>query len=150
MPYPNSKAQINWLPDLLDGVHTLEILAKDASGNFFDSTSSRSTFSVFNEFDLTQVFNYPNPFTNDTHFTFELRGSELPDGLNIKVYTIAGRLIWDYEVPTSDMTPGFNRIHWNGKDQDGDDIANGVYLYKVNAKFKDETKSITQKLARVR
>jgi hypothetical protein len=149
-PYPNSKAQINWLPDLNDGEHTLEILAKDASGNFFDSTSSRSTFSVFNEFDLIRVFNYPNPFTNDTHFTFELRGSELPDRVNIKVYTIAGRLIWDYEVPASDMTPGFNRIHWNGKDQDGDDIANGVYLYKVNAKFKDETKSITQKLARVR
>ena len=148
-PYPDSKVEINWLPELTDGEHTIEILAKDASGNFFDSTSSRSAFSVFNEFDLTQVFNYPNPFTNETYFTFQLRGAELPDGVNIKVYTIAGRLIWHFEVPVSDMTPGFNKIYWNGKDQDGDDVANGVYLYKVIASFKDETKSVTQKLARV-
>ena len=72
------------------------------------------------------------------------------DALNIKIYTIAGRLIWDYEVPTGDMTPGFKKIHWNGKDQDGDEIANGVYLYKVIAKFPDKTKAVTQKLARVR
>jgi hypothetical protein len=149
-PHPNSKTEIHWTPELPDGEHILEILAKDASGNFFDSTSSRSTFSIFNEFDLLQVYNYPNPFNNDTYFTFELRGAELPDKVNIKVYTIAGRLIWDYEIPKSDMSPGFNKIYWNGKDQDGDDIANGVYLYKVIAKFKDESKSITQKLARVR
>ena len=148
-PYPNSKVEINWLPQLSDGDHTLEILAKDASGNFFDSTSSRSLFSVYNEFDLTQVFNYPNPFTNDTYFTFLLRGAELPDEVKIKIYTIAGRLIWDFEVPNSEMTPGFNRIYWDGKDQDGDDVANGVYLYKVIASYKDETKTVTQKLARV-
>jgi hypothetical protein len=149
-PYPNSKAEIHWTPELPDGEHILRVNAKDASNNPFDSTSSISLFSVFNEFDITRVFNYPNPFTNDTHFTFELRGSELPDRVNIKVYTIAGRLIWDYEVPASDMDPGFNKIYWSGRDQDGDEVANGVYLYKVIAKFKDETKSVTQKLARVR
>ncbi|MFB3056921.1 MAG: FlgD immunoglobulin-like domain containing protein, partial [Ignavibacteriaceae bacterium] len=149
-PYPDSRAEIHWTPELPDGKHKLEILAKDASGNFFDTTSSRTTFFVFNESDLTDVFNYPNPFTNETNFTFSLRGTELPEEVNIKVYTIAGRLIRDIDLPVSDLTIGFNKIYWNGRDQDGDEIANGVYLYKVIAKFTDKTKAITQKLARVR
>jgi len=45
----------------------LEILAKDASGNFFDSTLSRSVFNVFNNPDLLQVYNYPNPFSDNTY-----------------------------------------------------------------------------------
>jgi len=149
-PYPDSRVEIHWTPELPDGKHKLEILAKDASGNFFDTTSSRTTFFVFNESDLTDVFNYPNPFTNETNFTFSLRGTELPEEVNIKVYTIAGRLIRDIDLPVSDLTIGFNKIYWNGRDQDGDEIANGVYLYKVIAKFTDKTKAITQKLARVR
>jgi Peptidase family C25/Propeptide_C25/CARDB len=149
-PYPNSKSEIHWTPELPDGKHKLEILAKDASGNFFDSTSSRTTFFVFNESDLTDVYNYPNPFNNETSFTFALRGTEIPEEVKIKVYTIAGRLIKDFKISVTDLTIGFNKVYWNGKDQDGDDIANGVYLYKVIAKFPDKTKSVTQKLARVR
>jgi hypothetical protein len=149
-PYPDSRVEIHWTPDLPDGEHKLEILAKDASGNFFDTTSSRTTFNVFNETDITDVFNYPNPFTNETNFTFSLRGTVLPEEVTIKVYTIAGRLIYDINPPVTDLTIGFNKVFWNGKDQDGDEIANGVYLYKVIAKFPDKTKAVTQKLARVR
>jgi len=148
--YPESRVEIHWTPELSDGDHKLEILAKDASGNFFDSTSSRTTFFVFNESDLTDVFNYPNPFTNETHFTFSLRGTELPEEVKIKVYTITGRLIRDINLLVTDLNIGFNKIYWNGRDQDGDEIANGVYLYKVIAKFTDKTKAVTQKLARVR
>jgi hypothetical protein len=149
-PYPNSRSEIHWTPELEDGKHKLEILAKDASGNFFDSTSYRISFYVYNESDITEVFNYPNPFTNQTHFTFQLRGTVLPEELNIKVYTIAGRLIRDIDVPVAGLNIGFNKFYWDGKDQDGDEIANGVYLYKMKVKFSDKTKSITQKLARVR
>jgi hypothetical protein len=148
--YPESHIEIHWTPELSDDEHKLEILAKDASGNFFDSTSSRTTFFVFNESDIADVFNYPNPFTNETHFTFSLRGTELPEEVKIKVYTITGRLIRDINLPGADLIIGFNKIYWNGRDQDGDEIANGVYLYKVIAKFTDKTKAVTQKLARVR
>ena len=149
-PYPDSRVEIHWTPELSDGEHKLEILAKDASGNFFDTTSSRTIFNVFNETDITSVFNYPNPFTNETNFTFTLRGTEVPEEVKIKVYTIAGRLVRDIKLPANDLSIGFNTIYWNGRDQDGDEIANGVYLYKVIAKFRDKTKAVTQKLARVR
>lgn len=147
-PYPNSKSTITWHPELVDGRHTLEVLAKDSSGNFFDTTSYRVTFNVFSEEDLKEVYNYPNPFSTETHFTFQILG-QVPEEFRIRIYTIAGRLIREISVPVTNLRIGFNKLFWDGRDQDGDDIANGLYLYKVIAKFPDETKSITQKLAKV-
>lgn len=149
-PYPNSEFVIKWNPKLRDGRHTLEVLAKDASGNFFDSTSSRTVFYVYNNPDLLYVYNYPNPFKNDTYFTFELRGSVVPEDFQVKIYTVAGRLIKQFSVPPSEMNIGFNRIYWDGRDEDGDEIANGIYFYKVISRLNNETKIITQKLAKVK
>ncbi len=145
-----TRAMVTWTPTLEDGDHILEVLAKDASGNFFDSTSYRVKFSVFTVNDITDIYNYPNPFKDGTHFTFLLKGNEKPQEINIKIYTIAGRLIWDYDIPPSELNSNFNKIFWNGRDQDGDEISNGVYFYKVIAKFPDKTKTITQKLAKVK
>jgi hypothetical protein len=152
-PYPNSKALIKWSPDLTDGRHTLQILAKDASGNFFDTTSYIINFFVYNESDIVDVYNYPNPFTNDTHFTFELRGSSIPDELRIRIFTVAGRLIKEINIPPEafqNNPAGFKKIHWDGKDQDGNEIANGLYFYKLIYKNDDVIKTVTQKLAKVK
>ncbi len=148
-PYPNSEFKIQWNPTLKDGKHILEVLAKDASGNFFDSSISRTVFYVYNDPDLLYIYNYPNPFRNDTYFTFELRGTVVPDEFSIKIYTVAGRLIKQITVPPSAMNIGFNRIYWDGRDEDGDAIGNGVYFYKILSKLNNETKVITQKLAKV-
>jgi hypothetical protein len=149
---------ITWTPTLPDTTHplspieknTLEILAKDASGNFFDSTSYRVTFYVYNDNDIDRVYNYPNPFSSSTYFTFILKGEEKPSEVEIKIFTIAGRLIRDIKLSSSDLITNFNKIYWDGKDEDGDEIGNGVYLYKVIATFTDQSKTITQKLAKVR
>lgn len=149
-PYPNSKAEIVWTPKLDDGRHILEVLAKDASNNFFDTTSFRKIFYVYNDPDLRQVYNYPNPFKDDTYFTFELRGINPPEEFRIKVYTIAGRLIREINIPPSSLQIGFNKIYWDGRDEDGDEIANGLYFYKIISKQGDEVKTVTQKLAKVK
>lgn len=149
-PYPNSKAEIVWTPKLNDGRHVLEVLAKDASNNFFDTTSYRKIFYVYNDPDLRQVYNYPNPFKDDTYFTFELRGVNPPEEFRIKVYTIAGRLIREINIPPSSLQIGFNKIYWDGRDEDGDEIANGLYFYKIISKQGDEVKTVTQKLAKVK
>ena len=155
---PGTPFVITWTPTLPDSTrllsnterNTFEVLAKDASGNFFDSTSYRVIFYVYNENDIDQVYNYPNPFARTTHFTFILKGQEKPDELDIKIYTIAGRLIRDIKLSPSQLNTNFNKIYWDGRDEDGDEVGNGVYLYKVIAKFPDKTKIITQKLAKVR
>ncbi len=150
---PNSEATFTWRPILSDGRHELEILAKDSSGNYyFDSTVYSRSFYVFNKTDLREVFNYPNPFKDDTYFTFQLRGfeAETAENIQIKVFTVAGRLIRDLTVPASQLRAGFNKIYWDGRDQDGDIIANGLYLYKVIARLNGETKTVTQKLAKLK
>jgi hypothetical protein len=148
-PYPNSAATIKWTPDLEEGEHRLEVFAKDASGNYFDTTSYTTTFFVSNTPELKNIYNFPNPFKNDTYFTFEL-SSVLPEEIYIKVYTVAGRLIKDFLIPLSDLKPGFNRIYWDGKDQDGDEIANGLYFYRIVAKISGIVKTSTEKLVKVR
>ncbi len=148
-PYPNSEARIIWEPTLGEGKHYLDVLAKDASNNFFDTTFNRSVFYVYEDDDIDRMFNYPNPFKKDTYFTYELRGQNFPEEIKIKVYTIAGRLIRDFSIPQSTYKIGFNYYHWDGKDQDGDTIANGLYFYKVIVKYKDRTKTFLEKLVKM-
>ena len=150
VPYPNSEAMIEWNPSLENGTHTLEILAKDASNNFFDTTSYRISFNVSNEVDLKKVYNYPNPFKDDTYFTFQLTGTNIPDELRIRIFTVAGRLIQEILVPPSDLRIGFNKIHWNGRDRDGDEIANGLYFYKIISKSDQVIKTVIEKLAKIK
>lgn len=151
LPYPNSQAKIVWTPKLSDGTYVLEVLAKDASGNFFDSTSSKTVFSVYNNFDFVNVLNYPNPFKDNTYFTFELRGDyKKVEDCKLRIFTVAGRLIKDITIPVSSLRSGFNKIFWDGKDQDGDNIANGTYFYKLNIKSDGKIKSVTQKLSKVK
>ena len=96
------------------------------------------------------MYNYPNPFPNDTYFTFELRGQNAPEELKIRIFTVAGRLIRDISIPPSDLHVGFNTIYWNGRDQDGDEVANGVYFYKIMAKNNGVVKTSTEKLAKIK
>ena len=148
-PYPNSQMLIEWKPELPEGQNTLQIYAKDASGNLSDSAGLKVVFNVYKNPDLVNVFNYPNPFQNDTYFTFELHGMNVPEEFLIKIYTVAGRLIRDISIPSSQLQIGFNKIYWNGRDQDGDRIANGVYLYKMISKSGGVVKSVISKLAKV-
>ncbi len=148
-PYPNAQMQIEWKPELPEGTNVLQIYAKDASGNLSDSAGLKLTFNVYKNPDLVNVFNYPNPFKNDTYFTFELHGVSIPEEFLIRIYTVAGRLIRDISIPSSELKIGFNKIYWNGRDQDGDRIANGLYFYKMISKNSGVVKSVISKLAKV-
>ncbi|MDR3611352.1 MAG: C25 family cysteine peptidase [Ignavibacteriaceae bacterium] len=150
IPYPNSQAIIKWTPKIADGKHTLEISARDPSNNYSDTASHKYDFIVYNTADITNVYNYPNPFKNDTYFTFEIRGQSVPDELKIKVFTVAGRMINEISIPPSELQMGFNKYYWNGKDHDGDELANGVYFYKIIAKYSGIVKTTIERLAKVK
>ncbi len=148
--YPNSQANLLWHPTLSNGTHILEVLAKDASGNFFDTVAYSTSFLVSDKNDLYDVYNYPNPFKDDTYFTFNLTGEQLPDRFIIKIFTVAGRLIKEIEVNNSKLQFGFNKVFWDGKDEDGNTLANGVYFYKIICQNKNFLKTIIQKLAKIK
>jgi hypothetical protein len=149
-PYPNSKATVTWKPSLQEGLHSLIVTARDSSNNYFDTTSYVINFQVYGSDDLREVYNYPNPFSDVTYFTFEIRGTTAPEELKIKIFTVAGRLIKEFDIPQSDLRIGFNKIQWDGRDQDGDEIANGLYFYKVISKQNNEIRTVTQKLAKAK
>ncbi|MEO0005489.1 MAG: FlgD immunoglobulin-like domain containing protein, partial [candidate division WOR-3 bacterium] len=71
---------------------------------------------------------YPNPVADRAWFTFNLTGSAL---VTVKVFTIAGRLVRILGPQVCGF--GYNQIEWDGKDKDGNPLANGVYLYKIDA-----------------
>ncbi len=85
---------------------------------------------------------------DETYFTFKL--TQIPDELKIKIFTIAGRMIKEFILSSPELKYDFNRILWDGRDADGDLIANGVYLYKVIAKKGSEATETIQKLAIIR
>jgi len=112
---------------LAEGRHTAEIKAWD---NLNNSSAATVEFVVRakNQLSLTGVMNYPNPFRNRTSFTFELNFDDTD--VRIKIFTLSGRLIRTVEVRGNS---GFNQVEWDGRDEDGDILANGVYLYKIAA-----------------
>ncbi len=144
----NPKFVVDFKPVLEDGDYLLRVVAKDPNGNIADSASSEVYFVVSSETKLMEVYNYPNPFANETYFTFRL--SQIPEEVKIRIYTIAGRLIKVITKQSSELNYDLNKIYWNGRDEDGDVIANGTYLYKMIMKNADKTESVTQKLVIVK
>ncbi|MBN1347950.1 type IX secretion system sortase PorU [candidate division KSB1 bacterium] len=111
------------------GEHVIEVKAWD---NFNNSSSATLQFTVISEdkLVLSEVMNYPNPFSTKTAFTFFTNHDA---NITIKIYTIAGRLIKTLRHIYSGAGV-FNQIEWDGKDEDDNPLANGVYLYKINAR----------------
>jgi hypothetical protein len=106
---------------------------------------STITFNVAGvALDLENVLNYPNPFQDQTDFTFTLSGDAL---VTIKIYSVAGRLLRTLNATGS---AGFNTVDWDGCDGQGDALSNGVYLYKIIAASGDKQKEKIGKLAKLR
>ena len=78
---------------------------------------------------LHNVFNFPNPLSDKTKFTFELSSIA---NVEILIYTIGGKKI--KHIKSKSYPQGFNSIGWNGKNEFGRTLANGVYIYKIIAK----------------
>jgi hypothetical protein len=141
--------QVNYnFSNLEFGEYSLLVKAWDVFNNF---SSEVAYFSVVNDDQVVvrDVYNYPNPFTSSTSFTFNQNLTNAID-VKIKIYTIAGRMI--KEIEKFNINEKFVTVDWDGRDHDGSMIANGTYLYKVIVKTVDgeRSTSVTGKLAVIR
>lgn len=121
-----------------DGIYELLVQAKDPTGNLSGSNDYKIAFEVINKSSITKLMNWPNPFSNATHFVFTLTGSELPDFFNIQIITVTGKLV--KEIGLDELGPihigrNITQYAWDGTDDYGDPLANGVYLYRVITKI---------------
>lgn len=136
---PANKARAIYRPHFVtDGKYTLSIQAWDRSNNFSGDQDRRITFEVINRPTITEVLNYPNPFTTNTRFVFTITGSQPPTYMKIQIMTVTGRVV--REVKMHELGPlrvgrNMTEFAWDGTDEFGDRLARGVYLYRVIAQL---------------
>ena len=136
-----NKCKIEYKPTLEDGTYTLRVKATDRTLNTSGDNDYSISFKVINKPSITQILNYPNPFSTATRFVFTLTGSEVPEQIDIQIFTITGKVV--KTIRREDL--GFLRIGrniteyvWDGRDDFGDKLANGVYFYKVNVRLHNQ------------
>jgi hypothetical protein len=136
---PTNKARIEWDAEFQqDGVYELWVQGHDKSNNASGDQYFRISFEVVNEATVTNVLNYPNPFSTSTRFVFTLTGSEQPDYFKIQIMTITGKVVREItndELGHMNIGRNITQYAWDGKDTYGDQLANGVYLYRMVAKL---------------
>lgn len=140
---PNNSCKIEYLPVFeKDGIYELRVGAKDMSGNESGDNDFYISFEVINKATITNIFNYPNPFSTSTRFVFELTGSEIPTDFQILIFTISGKLVKVINLEDlGNLHIGRNITDyaWDGKDMYGDQLANGIYFYKVSTRLNGES-----------
>jgi len=131
-----TKGVVNFrLKDLEPGEHTLKLRASDV----FNNVSNQEITFIVGErdnFTVSEVLNYPNPFTSYTEFWFNHTGPQ-QDVLDvmIQVLTISGRVVTTKFATLSDNTNSYRgNISWDGKDDFGNKVGKGVYVYKIVVK----------------
>lgn len=141
------------LYNLDPGEHTLEIWAWDNANNYSRTEVSFVVVGSEASIVLDDVLNWPNPFDERTNFTFNLSNDA---EVTIKIFTASGRLI--HEIGPIQAHSGFNYpgntsllLDWDGRDQYGDPVANGVYLYQLKAQgISGNSDEVIGKLLRIR
>ena len=141
------------LPRLAPGPHTARLTAWDAVNN---SASAEVSFTVSDAegLEVQNVFPYPNPTAGPTRFTFE---HNQPAGtaarVQLRIFSLAGRVVrtidGDEALPGGVLTGGLVQIPWDGRDDDSDRLATGIYLYRLRIEADGEAGGPAQVVERV-
>lgn len=118
------------LRDLEEGLHTLTLKAWDVYNN---STTSEIQFVVYGDdvLEIRRVLNYPNPFVDYTEFWFEHnRPNEVLD-VQVQIFTVTGKVVKTINQTVVSEGSQSRSVIWDGRDDFGDKIGKGVYVYKL-------------------
>ena len=119
-----------------DGLYTLILQGKDASDNQAGKINLRIQFKVITATSVSNVLPYPNPFQNSTRFLYTLTG-EIPHIFKIQIMTVGGSVVREIskeELGSLKVGTHMTDYTWDGTDDYGDKLANGIYLFRVIAK----------------
>jgi hypothetical protein len=115
---------------LEEGKHTLSLKVWDVYNN------SGKAFTEFivadnSELAIDHILNYPNPFTTNTAFYFDHNAPGQELDVRIQVFTVSGKLVKTLDAIFASNSYRAGPIYWDGRDEFGDEIGKGVYIYKV-------------------
>ncbi|HEX8425367.1 type IX secretion system sortase PorU [Hymenobacter sp.] len=139
--------------DLTTGPHVLHVKAWDT----FNNSSIKDVEFIAAQTEklaLSHVLNYPNPFAGRTtfHFDHNRQGEELE--VQVQIFTVAGRLVRTIQttIPSSGshvpQSLNDNTLSWNGRDEYNDQLARGVYVYRVSVRS-NQDQSATSKFEKL-
>ena len=134
-PNTDNTATIDFRPFFTtDGEYELILTGKDKSNNSAGNIAYRVIFQVYTKPMISNMLNYPNPFTTSTAFVFTITGSEVPQNIKIEIMTVTGHIV--REITKNELGPlhigrNITDFKWDGTDMYGQKLANGIYLYRV-------------------
>jgi hypothetical protein len=146
----NNNLRIEYRPTFTeDGLYKLVVNATDASGNAATNNLLYEkakvdylvTFKVITKSSISNVLPYPNPFSTSTRFAYTLTGTTPPQYFKIQIMSVAGKVVREItqnEIGSLKIGTHLTDYAWDGKDEYGDKLANGVYLYRIVAKNEDK------------
>ncbi|RYY95382.1 MAG: T9SS type A sorting domain-containing protein, partial [Chitinophagaceae bacterium] len=128
------------LPELSAGPHRLHIKAWDVLNN---SSTYTLEFVVAKDEDLVldHVLNYPNPFTTKTQFWFEHNKPGMDLRTTVEIYSVTGRIIKTLRRTINTTGNRSSEVDWDGRDEFGDRVGRGVYLYRLSVESADGRKA---------
>ncbi len=148
---------------LREGRHAVQVTARDASGNI--SPPAEVEFTVRSDFSLRVFGAYPNPFTDHTLIALELTSGNPIDEVELKIFSVSGRLVRTIRYPSSNpleslgllqggtgvpTSVGYHEAWWDGTDNYGNQVSNGVYFCRIRIKSDGATLEEILKVARLR
>ena len=137
---------------LVDGVHAeADSIRNDDDGGlrlFYRSTASEGRhhllirtgglgdgsrewsyqFLLRNDLTIARSLVFPQPVQEKADFTFFLSHDAV---VTVQVFSLSGRLV--RRLATEEQLAGFCTVSWDGRDEDGARVANGTYLYRIDA-----------------
>jgi len=124
------------LADLAPGTHILVVRAWDVFNN---SSENQVEFVVAENENMAirNLLNYPNPFINKTSILFDHNKAGQELSVSINIMSIAGKVVKTLYSRIPNSSSHISEIEWDGKDEYGQTLARGVYLYRVKVKSED-------------
>lgn len=124
------------LANLPTGKHTITLKAWDVYNNSAEATLE---FIVDKDEDivLSNILNYPNPFSTHTNFHFDHNKPGQDLTVQIQIMTISGRVVKNFYSEIIGAESHIQIFDWDARDEYGDKLAKGVYIYRLRVKSGD-------------
>ena len=116
--FPNSPAAM-LISELTRNQKTMP---KKGSGSETSTTNS----SLPTEYKL--LGNYPNPFNPSTTINYAL---PVQSNIEINIFDIMGRVVRTFDL--NGQSAGYQNVLWNGRNENNEQVASGIYLYRFKA-----------------
>jgi len=120
------------LSDIPEGEHRLTLKAWDIYNN---AASKSIDFWVgpLNDLLLSELKNFPNPFSESTMVTVGHNKSGSPLQVQVKVFNSQGGIVFDNQFEYNEATSRIN-LEWQGNDANGNKLPNGIYILHMSVR----------------